>query len=264
MKAPRDVLLIDDHDELREATRDLLEALGHRVVAAARPETADAGRFDVVVTSDAGALGKLLDAGAGVVLLADGGPAAGNRFGGRVRHLRKPFSAAELRAAVERAAAARSAPAPPLRYRAPATARRRPPAAAWGLAAAAVLVVASLVALRSAELMAPPLPEPAASTVRRGTTLELLAPVGEIDTMPMAFAWEEVPGAASYRARLAGVDGATLWEGSAAGGELPVAAVLHRGVVYAWEVEALDEDGRMLAVSASARFRVAPERERNE
>jgi hypothetical protein len=58
------------------------------------------------------------------------------------------------------------------------------------------------------------------------------------------------------------VDGVVLWRGTAAGPPLPLPGglrrQLHPAVAYAWSVEAVGEDGEVLAASGRVRFRVAP------
>jgi hypothetical protein len=137
---------------------------------------------------------------------------------------------------------------------------------AMGLAAAAMLalVFGLLFQMRSA----PPLPEPGGSgAVMRGTGLAAVAPVGEIGSIPSELVWEEIAEARSYRWRLLSVDGAVVWEETAAGSpvRLPRALVrsLHPAVAYTWTVEALDARGDRIAASSPARFRVRPAGENN-
>ncbi|HEX2224605.1 MAG TPA: hypothetical protein VHN15_10405, partial [Thermoanaerobaculia bacterium] len=153
-----------------------------------------------------------------------------------------------------------SQPARPVR---PATAKVR----TWRLAAAAAfLLTGSLLIWRSQQPGPLPLPAPPGqSEVFRGADVEVVSPVGEMETVPTELRWQEKDGAASYRVRLLAVDDTVLWDGTvtAPPARLPdeVAAQLQPAVAYIWTVEALAADGSRLAVSEPARFRAQPEPE---
>lgn len=141
---------------------------------------------------------------------------------------------------------------------------RRPSPARWAQRLAAVLLVALGLGLllRMRSDGPPPLPAPAAETVQRGTDLAVVAPRGELAEMPRELRWEAAEGARSYRVAVRGVDGSALWERTVADSSvrLPddLLRGLHAGVSYTWTVEALDEQGRRLAVSQPVPFRVRP------
>ena len=139
--------------------------------------------------------------------------------------------------------------------------RRRHAAPAWTrLAAAAAIVVAAGLALFTAYDRPPGLPEPPRGGVVRGGEVEAQAPIGEIAEPPRELRWRPVEGAASYRVRLIAVDGDPLWDDRvmAPPAAIPpaVVATLHRAVSYDWIVEAEASDGKVLARSAQARFRI--------
>lgn len=129
------------------------------------------------------------------------------------------------------------------------------------LAAAAVLILAAGLAFFTLNAPGPSLPAPEEGVVR-GTGIEALAPVGEVEEIPAELRWTPQEGARSYRVRLIAVDDTVLWETTVAAppARLPVdlAGQLHRAVVYRWTVEALDASGARLAVSEPVEFRVSP------
>jgi hypothetical protein len=143
-------------------------------------------------------------------------------------------------------------------------ARRRPAVWVARLAAAAVVLLAAGLFFQR-YFAAPQLPEPPSSGVVRGGEVEILAPVGEVEAVPVELRWAPRPGAVSYRVRLQAVDDTVLWEAtlSAPPARLPaeVVARLQRGVVYVWSVAALDAQGARLASSEPVRFRARPEPE---
>lgn len=268
------VLLVNDHDDLREATRDLLTALGCQVTAVSGVGKAlkalDGGATWDLVVCDVpwprpGGAERIHDLCAhrgtrGVVLTSNGAaaPALRRCLGkGGARLLRKPFSAAELRAALEEALA-RGARMPAVA----ATRRPRPRSRVWSLAAATVLAVVASAALRLSEPGPPPLPEPVAGTVRRGTAIELGAPLGDVAGVPAELVWRPAAGAVSYRIRVLGVDDRLWWEAKATGGRIAlppeVRERLRPGVVTYWQVEALDGEAAVTARSERALFRVLP------
>jgi len=128
----------------------------------------------------------------------------------------------------------------------------------WGLAAAAVLVVAvGGVMLRGPS--APTLPSLGPDTVLRGARVEVEFPRGDLDAVPRTMRWESVDGAAGYRVVVTAVDDTILIENTT---EIPSIELsdedlgrMHPAVVYFWQVEALDSQGSRLAASERVRFR---------
>ena len=129
-------------------------------------------------------------------------------------------------------------------------------------AAAAVLMVAAGLTVRTFYARPPALPEPPRGGVVRGGEVELLAPVGEVAEPPWELHWQPVADAAGYRVQLLAIDDTVLFETRA--GAPParltaaVATTLQRGVSYQWTVEALTSNGATLARSQPARFRIRP------
>jgi hypothetical protein len=145
--------------------------------------------------------------------------------------------------------------------RGPARPRRR--ILGLALAAAAVLAVAAL-ALPWGRWWAPP-PIPAAPSTEvpvRGAVIGTLGPEGEIPSRPDRLAWEAITGAAAYEVTLKRPDGEVLWNDRVGGTEatLPpgVRGAIENFVVYSWSVNAIDDNGRILARSRWIRFQVTP------
>jgi len=145
--------------------------------------------------------------------------------------------------------------------------RRRGPFPGVPLALAAGIVLTLGVVLRVAGPHAPPLGAPGAGAVLRGGEIETSSPAGDVASAPESLRWREVPGAASYRVSVIGVDDETLWSATVAGppAELPEStlATLHASVLYRWQVEALDGNGARIAWSKPTPFRIEPGADRN-
>lgn len=280
MSSSRTVLLVEKNDELREATRDLLAALGNEVVAVscgkeARRVLDGRGPVDLIVSEASASAAVELPSDhprAGRVVLAtrsESGPVPIRR---RVSVLYKPFSADELRYAVEDALEERftgeeTSDVASLdedgRRQLDQAVQRRPSkltSALWAAAAVVLFTVAG-IALRQADLGAPPLPAPSERSTVRGTTLDLLEPRGDLDDTPGELRWAAVDGAASYLVRLVAVDGEILWQVRVTTPRTKLGRTLDAGVAYWWEVEAFDRGGRRLAWSEPGRFLVRPPQE---
>jgi hypothetical protein len=141
--------------------------------------------------------------------------------------------------------------------------RGRTVARTWvRFAAAAVLVVAAGLTVRTFYERPPALQAPPHGGVVRGSEVEVVSPVGEVPEPPVELRWRPVAGAAAYRVRLLAVDDTVLWEKKTTAPAAPLPAEiigkLQRAVSYSWTVEALARDGAALGRSAPARFRVRP------
>lgn len=141
--------------------------------------------------------------------------------------------------------------------------RGRTAARTWvRFAAAAVLVVAAGLTVRTMYERPPALPPPPHGGVVRGGEVEVVSPIGEIAEPPAELRWKPVAGAGAYRVRLLAVDDTVLWETKTNAPLAPVPAEvivrLQRAVSYSWTVEALAANGDALGRSAPARFRVRP------
>ncbi len=284
------ILLVDDNDELRAATRELLEALGHRVLEAAGGEEAlelaAAGGQDIeLLATDFAMPGidglelverlRRLRPAVGALLISShgNGPDLRQRIAAAgVAFLGKPFSPLALREKIAEALAGTGRAAPPprvdasvLRASPPAAPRRLPSPAAmplWAVAAAVGLAMTAAVAIVALDAGPPALPAPPDNAAVRGTALDLVSPVGPQGELPREFRWHEVEDGRAYRLTVQGVDGVVLWRDVIAGDRLEMpaelAGVLRAAVAYVWSVEALDGDGRRIAWSRPTRFRAIP------
>lgn len=139
--------------------------------------------------------------------------------------------------------------------------RRRGLPAAWRLAAAAAVVLAvGWVLMRDTPPELPGGAGPGGEV--RGAEIELLSPVGDLESLPGELRWAAHSSATTYRVRLFTVQGDSLWEATVPGSSTPIPEEIgrriHRAVVYSWEVEALDNDDNLLARSSRTRFRALP------
>jgi hypothetical protein len=145
----------------------------------------------------------------------------------------------------------------------PLRARKSAAPARWrGVAAAAVLAVAAVSLWLVSRAPAPGLPSIGSETVVRGTRIDIVQPVGDLAELPVNLEWKTAPDASEYRVRLLAVDDTVLWETAVSSGfvALPTNLLerLHPAVVYTWQVEARDSEGKTLARSERVRFRVRP------
>jgi len=284
------ILLVDDDAEVRAATKELLEDLGHHVVdvqdsrtaldlIGARGDSLDALVTDLRIPGMSGIelLESLLAQGSELALLAYSGTGGDERLegmirDGRVTFLRKPFSAQSLASKLGQAALPRrpvALPLPPTVPLSPAVKsapqqpgrRRRFPF--LPVAAMLVLVFGVVFSWSSRGPVAPLLPERLEEAVRRGARFEALEPLGELMELPEEFRWQKVPGAERYRLRIREVDGTSFWETlvpeERASIPADVLESMASAVVYHWWVEALNGASNPIAVSGQERFLVRPD-----
>ena len=336
-----EILLVDDHHEMRQALAELLEMGGHRVTAVETASEAlarlEEQTFDRLVTDlempeidgvalIAAARLEYPELPAILVSSSPEAPSRAQRLG--VPVLPKPVDAEQLLSTVRRATPPTSsfpaAPPAPLRAtgrpavatreqavtqrakgaRAEGTTRETGPAAGMGLGpgtgkilvhsiaardlppssirtsrhrhrgplgitTAALLVVLGALTLASTD-RAPELPSPPTSGVVRGSTLELLEPVGPLAEAPSQLRWRPSAGASRYRLVFERVDGRVFFqrdfepragEGEALTFDLPTdfTASLRPMVVYYWWIEALDTAGLPIARSPRERIRILTE-----
>ncbi len=256
------LLLVDDNHDLRRATAELLRAKGWEVVEAGSAEQAlelAAHRSFAVLVSDVSMPGM-------------DGPELVTRLRRQLPGLRCLLvSSAEGRADVERLVTRREVLflAKPFSEAQLSRSLRQLPSASPKiqsrryLALAAVALVAASLVGWWLQMRPPPLPPAAASGVVRGSTLEPIRPLGEQIQPPDDLAWREVDLAASYRVSLREVDENLLWQTKVEGSPTDVPAKLRQalqpGVVYFWQVEALDTTGARLAWSSPVQFRMIAE-----
>lgn len=127
----------------------------------------------------------------------------------------------------------------------------------WALMAASfVAVLGGAWLLRTPDVTI----ESPGGAVYRSAGLEVVAPSGDLDAVPEAFAWTPVPGAAHYEVRVREVDGTEVWRGTSPDPRLVLPAAVRTLVLPAktleWQVIASDATGRSLADSGVARFRL--------
>jgi hypothetical protein len=107
------------------------------------------------------------------------------------------------------------------------------------------------------QLHAPGQPE---EDVLRSGSLSVMAPAGDLQTVPDQIRWQTVPGAARYQVRLLEVDHAELWNNSTAESQLDIPPQVRSKIVPAktllLHVLAFDSSGRKVAESELVRFRL--------
>lgn len=135
----------------------------------------------------------------------------------------------------------------------------RAPALRW--AAALVVLIGVGIGVRNASTP-PPLPEGPGESATRSSTLEVVAPLGELEAPPGDLVWRSVENASEYRATIRGVDDRVLWRGTTTGTTLVVDEALGKrllpAVTYVWTVEAVNDRNERIAWSADTRFHIRP------
>lgn len=133
----------------------------------------------------------------------------------------------------------------------------------WLVPVTAIVLVAvtSVVVLRSRkepELQANLGSGPA---IYRSQQVDVIAPVGELPSAPKELQWKSFATAAKYKVEVMEVDHALLWSSETNYITLtipaPARAKMLPGKPVLWQVTALDNQGRVLAVSQVQRFSVA-------
>jgi CheY-like chemotaxis protein len=298
---PKRILLVDDNSELRASVAELLRGDGHQVMPAESGEAAlelcaTTPGIDLVVTDldMPGISGLVLvdrlraqrpRLAAVLITSYPGQPEVAERAtAGSLRVLGKPFANSDLLALV-------TAPAPPPPVAAAtghgastgngleaggseaasetsgaALAAALPPRKrSWPLVAGLVALLLAIVAGLLWRSVPPPLPGngPGARTLHRGSTIEVVAPVGVVPERLSELRWRPVARAVSYRVEIRRVDDALLWEGTSPQPQLVLpseakqAIVPH--VVYFWRVLAFDGDDRLVGTSGRVRFAIGEE-----
>lgn len=126
------------------------------------------------------------------------------------------------------------------------------------------LAASVLIAIGAWRFMdfAPSLPDAPDTDVMRGTSVDAVAPLGDVADAPENLEWLSVDFADHYQVSIRAVDDSLLWQ--AEFGKPPAAIpddvqiTLHPGVTYYWEVTARGDAGELLARSTRTQFRVLP------
>lgn len=94
----------------------------------------------------------------------------------------------------------------------------------------------------------------------RSAQIEIIAPSGDVDTVPTELRWKPRDSAARYEVRLLEVDHVELWKSEAAGTGIVLPGDISARIVPAkkllWDVTAFDASGRRLASSGEISFRL--------
>ncbi len=94
---------------------------------------------------------------------------------------------------------------------------------------------------------------------RAPALVSIVSPAGDVPKPPDSIAWMVIPGAASYRVRMAEVDGHELWSGVTSGTAVPLPLEIRAKIVpmktLLLDVTAFDPAGRKIADSEITRFR---------
>lgn len=140
-----------------------------------------------------------------------------------------------------------------------------------GLRIAAPVAAAAIVAAALLWLRSPKEPELQAnlgsgSTVYRSTEVQTIAPIGNLQKMPDTMQWKPVESAASYKIAMSEVDQTEVWTAQTSDTSLTipraVVAKIKVGKPFLWKVSALDAKGQVLASSQTQRFVIVPDQTR--
>ncbi len=144
-------------------------------------------------------------------------------------------------------------------------ARRSPRSTRWlatvtGLAAAVLVGIAIVPALDGLLGGSPRVAGPGSYADRRGVSIDVLAPTGDIATAPDAFSFAQIPGAERYEIVVTAVDGRELWRASGSTAAVTLSremrTSLRPAVTYHWQVTAFDANGNRLAWSKLTSFKI--------
>jgi hypothetical protein len=95
--------------------------------------------------------------------------------------------------------------------------------------------------------------------ILRGETLTLISPVIDVKTVPVAFEWRPLDGAAEYKVYL--YDQSVIWSASTKETRIvvpdEVKSKLEMGHKYSWQVKAFSPQGLLVSVSSRVHFQIA-------
>lgn len=139
--------------------------------------------------------------------------------------------------------------------------RERPMAAMSWAGAMACILLAVGIGLRPADDFG--LLEEGGSGVVRSARLELVSPLGDLNALPKELSWQAFGGAQRYEVEVSEVDASVVWRGEFAALSVAMPSEVVRlsvpGKTLHWKVSARDSEGKLLAESEIAAFRVAIE-----
>ncbi len=102
------------------------------------------------------------------------------------------------------------------------------------------------------------------SGVYRSGKVTGITPSGDVSVVPSVVTWTAVPGAQRYHVRMLEVDGNELWKTAVAGTSAPLPATAKVHIAFTktllFEVTAVDEAGKQIAISEATRFRLMSRR----
>ena len=136
----------------------------------------------------------------------------------------------------------------------------RMPKLAYAVAAVAALAV-GLGVYDATKLVEPELQVgQGRDSTYRSTEVRALAPIGDVKRTPDDLKWESSSTASKYAVKIMEVDHTILWSGESFDNFLTLPADVKRKIIehkpMLWQVEALDSNGKIIATSPPARFRV--------
>ena len=104
-----------------------------------------------------------------------------------------------------------------------------------------------------------PVPAPGRE-VMRSQSLDIIAPLGDLTTLPTELKWRAVTGATHYRVRLLEVDHTELWNTTVSQTSAALPGAVREKIVplktLLWEITALDDAGNLVAGSGFQVFRL--------
>lgn len=267
MTGPFMILLVDDNDDLRQVTRELLESLGHRVIEAQRAEGAlriveqrgddvDLLITELVFPGELTGLdlaqrlrGWKPELGVLFVSTHDNHGDLKDLLARReMAFLRKPYTVDDLLDGIRRARvwseawaaglpASRSASAPlPMTEIRASTATPEPlptPGTGggglwWRAGLSGVAVAAVVFGLQFVGTTPPRLPDQVVASTQRGSWIEPLAPLAKVRQAPRALRWTPVTDATLYRFSILAVDDSVIWRGQSPTASAKLPAEIHQ------------------------------------
>lgn len=134
-------------------------------------------------------------------------------------------------------------------------------------ALAALVVLAGVTAFVARQRAVPVPGGGETEMVFRSESLQVTAPVGDVDLVPQELQWKVVSGAARYSVEVLEVDRHSVWRGETSEARVTVPAEVRRlivpGKTLLWEVTAKNGQGQTVANSGPQRFRLKNNKKTN-